>query len=95
MPEAIEPAWTAEACQGLSNEIFSELQPLLQSPGELMIGQLVADLSAALAQLKEAHFARAQAEEQAADLARDVLAQHKTATAALARRLEQLEARRP
>ena len=94
MPDTVEPLWTAKACQGLSDEIFSQLQPLLQSPGELLIGQLVSDLAAALTQLKEAHFARAQAEEQAADLARDVLAQHKTATAALARRLEQLEGRR-
>ena len=94
MPDTAEPMWSETACQGLSGEIFSQLQPLLQSPGELLIGQLVADLSAALTQLKEAHFARAQAEEQAADLARDVLAQHKTATAALARRLEQLEGRR-
>ena len=94
MPEATEPAWTAEACVGLSDEIFSELQPLLQSPGELLIGQLVADLSAALTQLKEAHFARAQAEQQATDLALDVLRQHRAATAALARRLEQLEGRR-
>jgi hypothetical protein len=93
MPDTAEPMWSETACQGLSNEIFSQLQPLLQSPGELLIAQLLADVSAALTQLKEAHFARAQAEEQAADLARDVLAQHKTATAALARRLEQLEGR--
>ena len=94
MPDTAEPMWSETACQGLSGEIFSELQPLLQTPGELLIGQLVSDLSAALTQLREAHFARAQAEEQAADLARDVLAQHRAATAALSRRLEALEGRR-
>ena len=94
MPDTAEPMWSETACQGLSNEIFSQLQPLLQSPGELLIAQLLADVSAALTQLKEAHFARAQAEQQATDLALDVLSQHRAATAALARRLEQLEGRR-
>ena len=97
-----QPQWTDETVGDVADLYHSEMVSLMNSPGELLLAQIVSALMASHAQHREALVANSDALRQAGDGFHEAVeklielqASHRTQVAAISRRLEALEARRP
>ena len=95
------PQWTDQTVADVADRYYSEMAPVMNSPGELLLAQIVSALMASHAQHREALVANSAALRQAGDGFHEAVeklielqASHRTQVSALSTRLEALEAAR-
>ena len=96
-----QPQWTDETVGDVADRYYSEMASLMNSPGELLLAQVVSALMASHAQHREALVASSDAQRQTGDGFHEAVeklielqASHRTQVSALSTRLEALEAAR-
>ena len=92
--KAPEPMWTTEKLHAVIEKIYSEYEPHCERELDRMIARDMATVIAQLFQLGEAYEVSRRTDTSAADLAREVAAQHRIQTSSVSERLEKLEKRR-
>ena len=92
--KAPEPMWTTEKLHAVIEKIYSEYEPHCERELDRMIARDMATVIAQLFQLGEAYEVSRRTDTAAADLAREVAAQHRIQTSGVSQRLEKLEKRR-
>ena len=92
--KAPDPLWTTEKVHAVIAKIYSEYEPYCERELDRMLARDVATVIAQLFQLGEAYEVSRRTDTSAADLAREVAAQHRIQTSGVSRRLEKLEKRR-
>ena len=86
--------WTAERMQAAIAKIYSEYAPHCERELDRMIARDMATVIAQIFQLGEAYAVSRRTDTAAADLAREVAAQHRIQISGVSQRLEKLEKRR-
>ena len=89
-----DPMWTAEKLHAVIEKIHSEYAPLCERELDRMIARDMATVIAQIFQLGKAYAVSRRTDTAAADLAREVAAQHRIQTSGVSQRLEKLEKRR-
>ena len=89
-----DPLWTAERMQAAIAKIYSEYEPHCERELDSMIARDMATVIAQIFQLGEAYEVSRRTDTAAADLAREVAAQHRFQTSGVSQRLKKLEKRR-
>ena len=92
--KAPDPMWTTEKVHAVFEKIYSEYAPLCERELDKMIARDMATVIAQIFQLGEAYAVSRRTDTAAADLAREVAAQHRIQTSGVSQRLEKLEKRR-
>ena len=92
--KAPDPMWTTEKVHAVAEKIYSEYAPHCKTELGLMFARDIATVIAQLFQLGEAYEVSRRTDTSAADLAREVAAQHRIQTSSVSERLEKLEKRR-
>ena len=89
-----DPLWTAERMQAAIAKIYSEYAPHCKTELGLMFARDMATVMAQQFQIIEAIDVSRRTDTAAADLAREVAAQHRFQTSGVSQRLKKLEKRR-
>ena len=89
-----DPLWTAERMKAVIAKIYSEYEPHCERELDRMFARDMASAIAQIFQLGEAYAVSRRTDTAAADLAREVAAQHRIQTSGVSQRLEKLEKRR-
>ena len=92
--KAPDPMWTTEKVYAVVEKIFEEYAPHCKTELGLMFARDMATVMAQIFQLGEAYAVSRRTDTAAADLAREVAAQHRIQTSGVSQRLEKLEKRR-
>ena len=92
--KAPDPMWTTEKVHAVAEKIFEEYAPHCKTELGLMFARDIATVIAQQFQLFEAFSVSRRTDTAAADLAREVAAQHRIQTSGVSQRLEKLEKRR-
>ena len=92
--KAPDPLWTAERTKAVIAKIYLEYEPHCERELDRMFARDMATVIAQLFQLGEAYEVSRRTDTAAADLAREVPAQHRIQTSGVSQRLEKLEKRR-
>ena len=92
--KAPDPMWTTEKVHAVIAKIYSEYAPLCERELDRMIARDMATVIAQIFQPGEVYAVSRRTDTAAADLAREVAAQHRIQTSGVSQRLEKLEKRR-
>ena len=92
--KAPDPLWTVERLQAVIAKIYSEYEPHCERELDRMLARDVATVIAQLFQLGKAYEVSRRTDTSAADIAREVAAQHRIQASSVSERLEKLEKRR-
>ena len=92
--KAPDPMWTTEKVHAVVEKIFEEYEPHCKTELGLMFARDMATVMAQQFQIIEAIDVARRTDTAAADLAREVAAQHRFQTSGVSQRLKKLEKRR-